>query len=107
MKEFRKRRLRIEVAFLKLFLLPFLVLWEGASSFAAVQSISKIACPEVFTVMSNHKPRGAIVVVAKCPIPGKSKTRLNPLLGAEGSAFLAKALLSDVLVTLSECVSLT
>jgi len=43
----------------------------------------------------------AIVVVAKCPIPGKSKTRLIPMLGEEGSARLAKAMLSDVLASLS------
>jgi hypothetical protein len=49
--------------------------------------------------------RGSIVVVAKCPIPGKSKTRLIPLLGPEGSVVLAKAMLSDVLTTLTECVS--
>lgn len=45
---------------------------------------------------------GAIVVVAKCPIPGKSKTRLQPLLGIDGSALFAKAMLSDVLVTIHE-----
>jgi glycosyltransferase A (GT-A) superfamily protein (DUF2064 family) len=45
------------------------------------------------------------VVVAKCPIPGKSKTRLIPLLGPEGSVVLAKAMLADVLTTLTECVS--
>jgi glycosyltransferase A (GT-A) superfamily protein (DUF2064 family) len=49
---------------------------------------------------------GVIVVVAKCPIPGKSKTRLIPLLGKEGSSKLAKAMLSDVLMTLECCVSL-
>ena len=49
----------------------------------------------------NH----AVVVVAKCPIPGRSKTRLIPLLGEEGSSKLAKAMLSDVLVSLSKCVS--
>jgi len=43
---------------------------------------------------------GAIVVVAKCPSPGKSKTRLVPLLGEQGSATLAKAMLCDVLVAL-------
>jgi glycosyltransferase A (GT-A) superfamily protein (DUF2064 family) len=47
---------------------------------------------------------GAIVVVAKCPIPGKSKTRLIPLLGKEGSTKLSKAMLSDVLLTLEKCV---
>lgn len=49
-----------------------------------------------------HVRRAAIVVVAKCPIAGKSKTRLIPLLGEEGSARLAKAMLSDVLQTLSQ-----
>lgn len=51
-------------------------------------------------LMQQHH---AIVVVAKCPIPGKSKTRLIPMLGEAGSSQLAKAMLSDVLVTLSEC----
>ena len=54
---------------------------------------------------SQQQPGGAIVVVAKCPIPNKSKTRLIPLLGEEGSAKFAQALLSDVLVALSTCVS--
>lgn len=46
---------------------------------------------------------GAVVVFAKCPIAGASKTRLTPLLGPEGAALLAKAMLSDILVSLSEC----
>ena len=45
---------------------------------------------------------GAIVVVAKCPRSGHSKTRLSPLLGTEGAATLAQAMLSDVLVSLSD-----
>ena len=49
--------------------------------------------------------RGAIVVVAKCPSPGTSKTRLAGLLGNDGSAELAKAMLCDVLMTISHCVS--
>ena len=49
--------------------------------------------------------RGSIVVVAKCPIPGKSKTRLIPLLGEEGSVELAKGMLSDVLKSINGCVS--
>lgn len=48
---------------------------------------------------------GAVVVFAKCPIAGASKTRLAPLLGPEGAALLAKAMLSDILVSLSQCVS--
>ncbi len=47
---------------------------------------------------------GAIVLFAKCPIPGASKTRLSPLLGHEGSALLAKGMLSDVIITISESV---
>lgn len=41
----------------------------------------------------------AIVLVAKCPIPGKSKTRLakDKRLGNEGAADLARAMISDVL----------
>ena len=46
---------------------------------------------------------GAIAVFAKCPIAGASKTRLTPLLGAEGAASLAQAMLSDVLVSLCTC----
>lgn len=47
----------------------------------------------------------SIVVVAKCPLPGTSKTRLIPTLGADGAAQLAEAMLADVLTTVSECVS--
>jgi len=51
------------------------------------------------------KLTGAIVVVAKCPIPGKSKTRLAKLIGKDGSAHLAKSMLSDVLEAIGQCVS--
>lgn len=44
---------------------------------------------------------GSVVVVAKCPIPGKSKTRLIPLTGVDGSAQLATAMLADVLSALT------
>ena len=50
---------------------------------------------------------GTLVVFAKCPMPGKSKTRLSGLLGLDGSAFLAKAMLSDVLKSISEDVSIS
>lgn len=53
--------------------------------------------------ISSKTCGGAIVVVAKCPIPGKSKTRLTKLLGAEGSALLAKSMLLDVLQQVSAC----
>jgi glycosyltransferase A (GT-A) superfamily protein (DUF2064 family) len=53
----------------------------------------------------NRTIPSTIVVIAKCPIPGKSKTRLIPLLGEEGSVTLAKAMLADILSTLSTCVS--
>lgn len=52
--------------------------------------------------MAAEDVGGAIVVVAKCPRSGHSKTRLTPLLGTEGAAALAQAMLSDVLVSLSE-----
>ena len=47
----------------------------------------------------------AIVVVAKCPHIGTSKTRLTPFLGDEGSFKLSEALLSDTLVSLSQITS--
>ena len=47
---------------------------------------------------------GSIVVVAKCPIPGKTKTRLIPLLTEDGAARLSKAMLSDVLSSISSYV---
>jgi glycosyltransferase A (GT-A) superfamily protein (DUF2064 family) len=46
----------------------------------------------------------AIVVVTKCPRIGTSKSRLNTLLGDEGSCKLAEALLSDTIVSLSKDV---
>jgi len=51
--------------------------------------------------------KSAIIVVAKCPIPGRSKTRLSKLVGDHGSALLAKAMLSDVLSTISKCSQLS
>lgn len=44
---------------------------------------------------------GSIVVVAKCPVPGSSKTSLIPVAGPEGAARIARAALADVLTTLS------
>ena len=51
----------------------------------------------------------AICVVAKCPIPGKSKTRLASTTGLtdEGCATMAKAMLSDVLMTIHTSKSLS
>jgi len=49
--------------------------------------------------------KGSIIVFAKCPIAGSSKTRLTSLLGDEGAALLAKAMLSDILKSISEDVS--
>ncbi len=48
---------------------------------------------------------GAIVIFAKYPISGSSKTRLSPLLGDDGSASLARAMLSDVIEGISFHVS--
>ena len=36
-----------------------------------------------------------VVVMAKAPVAGRVKTRLVPVLGAEGAARLARALLED------------
>ncbi|KAL7433412.1 hypothetical protein ACHAXH_005952 [Discostella pseudostelligera] len=64
----------------------------------------RYACSmEIETKTADECIGGAVVVVAKCPIAGVSKTRLAPLLGDEGAAQLAQAMLSDVLVSLSEC----
>ncbi len=57
------------------------------------------------TIQGTMKMSGAIIVFAKCPIPGASKTRLSGLLGVDGSARMAKAMLSDVLLSLSHDVS--
>jgi rSAM/selenodomain-associated transferase 1 len=42
-----------------------------------------------------------LIVFAKYPTPGKTKTRLAPLLGAEGAALLAKTMLEDLLERLA------
>lgn len=48
-----------------------------------------------------NSDRGSIAIFAKCPIAGRSKTRLSNLLGDEGAANLARAMLSDILTTIS------
>jgi glycosyltransferase A (GT-A) superfamily protein (DUF2064 family) len=53
--------------------------------------------------MASSALQGSIVVVAKCPIRGQSKTRLIPLLGQDGSVALARAMLSDVLLSIDKC----
>lgn len=50
-------------------------------------------------------PKLSIVVIAKAPMAGICKTRLIPDFGEDGSALLARAMLLDVLTSLSECVS--
>lgn len=45
-------------------------------------------------------------VFAKCPVPGRSKTRIAPLLGEDEAALLATAMLSDIIVSLTSCVHL-
>ena len=55
--------------------------------------------------MSEMQVRGTIAVFAKCPIAGSSKTRLSSLLGEDGAADLAKAMLSDILYNISNYVS--
>lgn len=44
--------------------------------------------------------KGTIVLVAKYPTAGKSKTRLIPALGEDGATKMARAMLSDLLVQL-------
>ena len=44
-------------------------------------------------------PEAAIAVLAKAPIPGFAKTRLIPLLGAEGAARLQERLIERALAT--------
>jgi len=55
----------------------------------------------------NEDINAAIVLVAKCPIPGKSKSRLvkDARIGNEGAVMLAKAMLSDVLYRVTMCSS--
>lgn len=51
--------------------------------------------------ISSFSLSGTIVVVAKCPFPGQCKTRLIPFVGPDGAATLARAMLCDVLETVS------
>ena len=45
----------------------------------------------------------ALIVIAKTPEPGRSKTRLSPPLSLEGAARLAEAALADTLAAASAC----
>jgi rSAM/selenodomain-associated transferase 1 len=44
-------------------------------------------------------PEGIVAVLAKAPVPGYAKTRLVPLLGAEGAARLQETLIERALAT--------
>lgn len=46
--------------------------------------------------------QASLAVFAKCPIAGQSKTRLSNLLGYDGAALLAQAMLSDILTIISK-----
>ena len=48
------------------------------------------------------RPRRALVVVAKEPVPGAVKTRLAPNLGADGAARAAAAMLADTLAVMAQ-----
>jgi uncharacterized protein len=48
------------------------------------------------------RPRDALVVIAKEPVPGAVKTRLAPVLGADGAARLAAAMLADILTVMTQ-----
>jgi hypothetical protein len=63
-------------------------------------------------VSAQPKIAYVIAVIAKCPIAGHSKTRLQPLFAHnttstttpdDGAAILSKAMLCDVLVSISHC----
>jgi rSAM/selenodomain-associated transferase 1 len=45
-------------------------------------------------------PRRALVVIAKEPVPGVAKTRLAPILGADGAARVAAAMLADTVAVM-------
>jgi hypothetical protein len=77
--------------------------WISAS--ASLSSSTTSLSNPLSTPDDWNRCHGTIVVLSKCPIAGKSKTRLIPLLGEQGSVQLATAMLSDVLTTLVECVS--
>jgi rSAM/selenodomain-associated transferase 1 len=49
--------------------------------------------------------RPALIVIAKAPVPGRSKTRLCPPLSAEAAAGLAAASLADTLAAVAACPS--
>jgi rSAM/selenodomain-associated transferase 1 len=48
------------------------------------------------------RPRRALVVIAKEPAPGAVKTRLAPVLGADGAARVAAAMLEDTLAGMAQ-----
>jgi uncharacterized protein len=47
-------------------------------------------------------PRRALVVIAKEPVPGAVKTRLAPVLGADGAARAAAAMLQDTVAAMAQ-----
>jgi uncharacterized protein len=47
----------------------------------------------------DDRPRFAIGIMARAPVPGETKTRLIPMLGAEGAASLQRALTLQALYT--------
>ena len=56
--------------------------------------------------MAGHADHAIVIaVIAKCPIAGQCKTRLNPFLNADGSALLARAMLLDVLTSISRATA--
>jgi rSAM/selenodomain-associated transferase 1 len=48
------------------------------------------------------RPRRALVVIAKEPVPGAVKTRLAPILGPDGAARAAAAMLADTLAVMAQ-----
>jgi len=68
--------------------------------------MSKATDVAVYPNTFNHSKNGAIIVFAKCPIPHVSKTRLSGLIGPDGAACLAQAMLSDILLSISHSTEL-
>lgn len=51
----------------------------------------------------SQNAQSALIIMAKAPAPGFVKTRLAPVLGAEGAAQLAAQMLSHTLQTATQC----
>jgi len=55
--------------------------------------------------VSVEATRATVLVLAKAPLPGRSKTRLIPAFGTQGAAALAVAALADTLDAVRSCAT--